>query len=131
MNRQNVTAPKRIQRRRTKGWRMPEGAVYVGRPSRYGNPFIIGGWYKKGDHGGHSGPFQMVFTRAMEGYQDSRYTRIETAEQALEWYRWYLEVTNWKFFDDLRGKDLACWCKVGDLCHADVLLEIANREASK
>jgi Domain of unknown function (DUF4326) len=30
---------KRIQRRRTKGWRMPEGAVYVGRPSRWGNPF--------------------------------------------------------------------------------------------
>jgi Domain of unknown function (DUF4326) len=30
---------KRIQRRRTKGWRMPEGAVYVGRPSRWGNPY--------------------------------------------------------------------------------------------
>jgi hypothetical protein len=31
--------PRRIQRKRTKGWRMPEGAVYVGRPSRWGNPF--------------------------------------------------------------------------------------------
>jgi Domain of unknown function (DUF4326) len=31
--------PKRIQRRRTAGWRMPEGAVYVGRPTRWGNPF--------------------------------------------------------------------------------------------
>jgi hypothetical protein len=30
---------RRIQRKRTKGWRMPEGAVYVGRPSRWGNPF--------------------------------------------------------------------------------------------
>ena len=30
--------PKRIQRKRTKGWRMPEGAVYVGRPTRWGNP---------------------------------------------------------------------------------------------
>jgi hypothetical protein len=29
----------RIQRRRTKGWRMPPGAVYVGRPTRWGNPF--------------------------------------------------------------------------------------------
>lgn len=26
----------------------------------------------------------------------------------------------------LRGKNLACWCKPGDPCHADVLLEIAN-----
>jgi hypothetical protein len=31
--------PERIQRRRTAGWRMPERAVYVGRPTRWGNPF--------------------------------------------------------------------------------------------
>jgi len=31
--------PIRIQRKRTRGWRMPEGAIYVGRPTRYGNPF--------------------------------------------------------------------------------------------
>src|SRR5688500_7708213 len=35
--------PKRIQRKRSKGWRMPEGAVYVGRPTRWGNPFRVGG----------------------------------------------------------------------------------------
>ncbi len=34
-----TTSPKRIQRKRTKGWRMPDGAVFVGRPSRWGNPF--------------------------------------------------------------------------------------------
>lgn len=34
--------PDRIQRRRTKGWRMPDGAVYVGRPTKWGNPFAIG-----------------------------------------------------------------------------------------
>jgi len=33
--------PKRIQRQRTKGWRMPEGAIYVGRPSRWGNPYRV------------------------------------------------------------------------------------------
>lgn len=33
---------KRIQRKRTKGWKMPENCVYVGRPSRYGNPYRIG-----------------------------------------------------------------------------------------
>jgi len=31
------------------------------------------------------------------------------------------------FAEELRGKNLACWCKLGDPCHADVLLEIANR----
>jgi hypothetical protein len=29
---------------------------------------------------------------------------------------------------DLRGKNLACWCPLDQPCHADVLLEIANRE---
>jgi Domain of unknown function (DUF4326) len=33
--------PVRIQRKRTKGWKAPEGAVYVGRPSRWGNPFTV------------------------------------------------------------------------------------------
>lgn len=32
-------SPQRIQRKRTRGWRMPEGAVYVGRGSKFGNPF--------------------------------------------------------------------------------------------
>lgn len=31
--------PKRIQRKRTKGWRMPERTYYVGRPTEFGNPF--------------------------------------------------------------------------------------------
>ena len=35
--------PKRIQRKRTKGWKMPEGAVYVGRPTKWGNPHRHGG----------------------------------------------------------------------------------------
>ena len=34
--------PDRFQRRRTPGWRMPKGAVYVGRPTVWGNPFEIG-----------------------------------------------------------------------------------------
>lgn len=31
--------PIRIQRKRTKGWHMPANTIYVGRPSRYGNPY--------------------------------------------------------------------------------------------
>ena len=35
--------PKRIQRKRTAGWKMPENTIYVGRPSKWGNPFEVGG----------------------------------------------------------------------------------------
>ena len=34
--------PVRIQRRRTRGWKLPEGAVCVSRPSRWGNPIKVG-----------------------------------------------------------------------------------------
>jgi len=98
--------PKRIQRERTKGWRMPEGAVYVGRPTKWGNPFDVGGH----DH-----------------------------QCAVDWFRWWLDGDLPAVWDDrhgptikaqiseLRGKDLMCWCRLGHPCHADVLLEIANR----
>lgn len=33
--------PKRIQRKRIKGWRMPPNTVYVGRPTKWGNPFSV------------------------------------------------------------------------------------------
>ena len=46
--------PKRIQRQRTRGWRMPEGAIYVGRPTRWGNPFQPGVhthlWHRSAAH---------------------------------------------------------------------------------
>lgn len=35
--------PSRIQRKRTKGWRMPDDAIYVGRPAKWGNPFPVDG----------------------------------------------------------------------------------------
>ena len=40
--------PRRIQRKRTKGWKMPANTIYVGRPSRWGNPFPFQkGWTNK------------------------------------------------------------------------------------
>lgn len=89
--------PKRIQRKRTKGWRMPEGAVYVGRPSRWGNPFVIA-------------PSE-TREEAIEDY-GCWITSIPESLHAVQTL--------------LRGKDLACWCPLDQPCHADVLLEIAN-----
>lgn len=91
--------PKRIQRKRKKGWMMPEGTVYVGRPSKWGNPFRVGRHY----------PTATAAVRAF---------RVYAAHHA------YFNP-NW--LEPLRGKDLACWCKLSDPCHADVLLELANR----
>ena len=76
---------------------IPSGAVYVGRPSKWGNPFKIG------EHG--------------------------TREQVIEAYRlWILRGNPLKDkLSELKGKDLVCWCAPKP-CHADVLLELANRQ---
>jgi len=91
--------PQRIQRKRTKGWRMPENTVYVGRPSKWGNPFII------------------------------REHDIPDAKTAVEYfYRWMvLSRPSHLDLKELRGKNLACWCPEGSPCHADVLLKMANQ----
>jgi len=124
---------KRIQRQRTKGWRMPPNTVYVGRPSVWGNPWTI------------------------KNLADETWglAPSERAAAAVRMYR--KELTHWGLLSDyatfvsepahdrvwrdvqntkarnmaeyaavaLKGKDLACWCPLDQPCHADVLLELA------
>lgn len=68
----------------------------------------------------------MIWCRAFEGYQDSTFTKIETAEQAVEWFQWYAEKYPRQDIGELRGKNLACYCPLDQPCHADVLLRLAN-----
>jgi hypothetical protein len=94
----NTDVPQRIQRKRTKGWKMPENTVYVGRPGKWGNPYII-------SHGG--------------------WTREVAVDLFRKWVRACGGWSDWDF-KELRGQNLACWCPIDQPCHADVLLEIAN-----
>jgi hypothetical protein len=103
--------PIRIQRKRTRGWRMPPNTVSVTRPGPYGNPLRVGMW---------------------RGYT--------AADAKADYKRWIERDLTVRSFEgafgkppsierirrDLGGKNLACWCALGDPCHGDVLLEIAN-----
>jgi hypothetical protein len=127
-------APRRIQRSRAKGWRMPPNTVYVGRGSIYGNPFIVGE---------PSGIFDGKDGRPL-GLRDQVEVLIPelSLEQAIEFYRnvWtgflkpemypvghrYRDRIEHYTLWGLRGKNLACWCQLDQPCHADVLLELAN-----
>lgn len=96
--------PTRIQRRRTKGFRLqdqsPDGrlVVYVGRPTKWGNPVILG-----------DATFKVLMHH--------RLLMASTFSAAIERAR----IRN-----ELAGKHLACWCPLGQPCHADTLLKIAN-----
>jgi hypothetical protein len=111
-------SPVRIQRKRVKGWRMPENTVYVGRPSKWGNPHHwqdYSEWYPDAE------PDDL---RRM-ATSDFKHFTLDPALIPREWpkprYASLGEVRS-----ELAGKDLACWCPLDQPCHADVLLEIAN-----
>jgi hypothetical protein len=91
--------PERIQRKRTKGWKMPANTVYVGRPTEWGNPF--------------KPPTNDAIGRAYAVIQFAGYcppdSPLAGAARRI-----------------LRGKNLACFCPEGEPCHADVLLTLAN-----
>ena len=106
--------PMRIQLRRTKGWRKPEGAIVVSRPSKWGNPWSVGT------------PL-LTYTPKGAGVQYVREFEI-TPEIAVALYRAAFTPDADEIRAELAGHDLACWCPLDRPCHADVLLEIANRE---
>lgn len=105
--------PERIQRKRTKGWRMPEGAVYVGRPAAWGNPFRPGEPYR----------FFNAQGQLVMGIAPNNKARL--AELFMIYMRSRTDMYE-QIRADLAGRDLACWCRTDGPCHADVLLEIAN-----
>lgn len=121
--------PIRIQRKRTKGWRIPPNAVSVCRPGKFGNPFRIGDYALIGDPGGRPGLFRMAWCVTSKDYADSRYTHIKDAATAVDFYRRMRAAMPLAKdqIDLLRGRDLACFCPLDQPCHADVLLELANR----
>jgi hypothetical protein len=109
------TTPHRVQRSRAKGWRMPENAVCVSRPSKWSNPYIVtqtrnGQWWID-CCGDMAGPFS---------------SKSDAAAQAVAEFRVEVSPLHADIRSELRGKNLACWCALNEPCHADVLLELAN-----
>lgn len=92
--------PKRLQQKRTKGWRKPKGTICVGRGTRWGNPF----------RGSGDNPDRAMLARLYDEY-------LQRPEQA--------ELVK-AIKSELRGKDLCCWCPIDQPCHADVLIRLAN-----
>jgi len=119
-----VFMPKRIQRKRSKGWRMPENTVYVGRPSKWGNPYRIGENYT--DDVFEDG--KLVEILSWDSI-DAK-TAAQFFEEAITKKYPAVKIMVSEIVAELRGKDLACWCPLDKPCHADVLLRLANKACS-
>lgn len=119
--------PKRIQRKRTKGWKMPPNTVYVGRPSKWGNPFKVGQfmYYMDVCHFMLLSDVKKYFTVGKNIVSAVAKKKL-TREDCINLFNTYAYRINSEKLSELKGKNLACWCKEGDLCHADILLKLAN-----
>lgn len=108
---------KRIQRKRTRGWRKPPGAIFVGRPSKWGNPYFVG----------------------TDKHNLNPYC-CKTNKEAVDRFKRQLEllkmghqkcVLRFELADlaELKGKVIMCWCREDEpYCHGDILLELANKD---
>lgn len=109
--------PERIQLKRQRGWRKPEGAVVVSRPSKWGNPFRIGAPFRLVDANGQVvmgvTPDREAAVRLFRRFLGARPDLQETVRA------------------ELAGHDLCCWCPPDQACHADVLLAVAAGEPAR
>jgi hypothetical protein len=108
---------KRVQRKRTKGYKLPENTKCVNRGTKWGNPYKVlfedGCWCVKDDDGNYWGkPYD---------------NKDDASRKAVECYSgWVDGQIGLKKLDlnELRGKNLACFCSISSPCHADYLLEL-------
>lgn len=140
-----MTGPIRIQRKRTKGWKMPLNTVSVTRPGKWGNPFDFRRseycWAAlsfgcRGDRRGRQEASVRAFREWIDPPWDRRTLQMEEQPKMGIGKRWVNlgpkiiageAPSKEEISAALHGKNLACFCKIGDPCHADVLLELANR----
>lgn len=109
-----ICSPRRVQLSRRKGYKLPENTVNVARPGKWGNPFIVG------KHGTRERCVEL-FRLLCGGYVCVSFD----AECGDAQHRFMQHAK--LHIADLRGKNLACWCRLdGKPCHADILLEAAN-----
>ena len=116
-----MNQPHRLQRRRTRGWRMPEGAVSVCRPGKFGNPFTKEAAIESG-----YATEETWREFVVECFRDW----IGPSQSGRDWWQGAESDRRRKAIieglPELRGKNLVCWCSPDQPCHASVLLEIAN-----
>ncbi|MBG0828526.1 DUF4326 domain-containing protein [Planomonospora sp. ID67723] len=124
------TGPRRLQRRRTKGYRLPEGAVIVDRTTIWGNPFKAGEKIHR-----DSDLWPYIAETVPGGAAVLAAIAPMTAEQAVDLYAaWLIEQPPLMLrLGEIAGRDLACWCPLPaegepDHCHAAFLLQLTNDE---
>lgn len=123
--------PERIYQQRAKGWKLPPGGKSVARPHKLlglplGNPIVVGSVAQVATV--DELYFEITITPeiAVEGFRQIMESRLSTWDGMADEDRAYTQ--RWEaVLEELRGRDLSCFCKPGQVCHGDVWIDLANR----
>ena len=111
---------------------MPAGAIYVGRPTRWGNPFRV---TRSSNYHGIPGSW-FVLDELGRAYHPEQDTQDSARQRAVDLFAATLSdredasLSLQQVRAELAGHDLVCWCPTTSPCHADVLLAVANGDGS-
>jgi len=119
---------KRVQRKRTKGYKLPPNTKYVGRPTKWGNPFKL-------DPEGYI-MIKNINKNIIDTYiYWSATSGFEIEDICFLYKKWILGELEYNILpkppdiNELIGYDnLSCFCPLSKPCHADVLIEILNEK---
>jgi hypothetical protein len=115
--------PRRIQRSRKKGSRLPPNTVCVTRPGKWGNPFEVVRT-EAGEWEVHDGTGTVVYGPFASKEAATQHAVIRFKRDLVSGA---LDFTVADVRRELAGKTLACWCAEGaPWCHGDVLLSVAG-----
>lgn len=126
--------PQRVQRKPTRGWRAPEGAAYVGRGTRYGNPWAViqtttgTGWAVQ--WAGHSDQHRPLGLKDLVPANDQADAHRLAVELFDNWVHGLPQLLD-RAQEELAGRDLMCWCSPELACHADTWIKLANLERTR
>lgn len=127
--------PVRVKRERKGGWKMPQNTVYVGRGTKWGNPFKVvevagNEWHvvAKENDTWHvllkTTNHDEALNFSLKSYQ---YWLMPYTHKGGDIEKFYQSTAVYESIVlELKGKNLACWCPLDQKCHADILLRLAN-----
>jgi Domain of unknown function (DUF4326) len=137
-----MTVPMRIQRKRTKGWRMPENTKSVTRPGKWGNPHVVRKFINSFGHVRYMATHKLLKVGNTGGWSSAREAARHAVWVQYQYYIQYEIILGNLSIKELSGFNLACFCPLCEKhkdgrpwnepcddcppCHADVLLELAN-----
>ncbi|MCX6217676.1 DUF4326 domain-containing protein [Spirosoma sp.] len=124
------TLPLRIQRKRTRGFRLPENTVCVTRPGKWSNPFTVEEEIENLTQAGKKAGFYSVAEiekqariNVVQKFRDmmNNLNSHEVMPEVRDRFKYMRD----RIFD-LKDKNLACYCSLDGPCHRDVLITLAN-----